>query len=65
VNYDRWKVCDPARVNGEKENVPVFTFVKEAIERKFRADFFQKLEIISKGLGEDETLEEDTSRDDL
>jgi len=53
VNYDRWKVCDPARVNGEKENVPVYLFVNEAIERKFGADFFQKLQIISEGLDAD------------
>ena len=24
VNYDRWKVCDPARLKGENENTPVF-----------------------------------------
>lgn len=53
VNYDRWKVCDPARVHGERENVPVYRFVNEAIERKFGADFFQKLQIISDGLDMD------------
>jgi hypothetical protein len=53
VNYDRWKVCDPARVHGEMENVPVYRFVKDAIERKFGADFYQKLRIISDGLDTD------------
>jgi hypothetical protein len=53
VNYDRWKVCDPARVLGEKENVPVYCFVKDAIKRKFGTDFFQKLQIISDGLDVD------------
>jgi hypothetical protein len=53
VNYDRWQVCDPARVHGERENVPVYRFVKEAIERKFGADFFKKLQIISDGLDVD------------
>ena len=58
VNYDRWKVCDPARVNGEKENVPVYRFVKDAIGRKFGMDFYQKLEIISEGLEEDADSED-------
>ncbi len=50
INYDRWKVCDPARVNGEIENVPVYIFVKDAVERKFGKDFYQKLQIIAEGL---------------
>jgi hypothetical protein len=53
VNYDRWKVCDPARLNGERENVLVYCFVKDAIQRKFGEDFFQKLQIIADGLNED------------
>jgi hypothetical protein len=53
VNYDRWKVCDPARLNGERENVPVFRFVKDAIERKFGTDFYHKLQIIADGLDAD------------
>jgi hypothetical protein len=53
VNYDRWKVCDPAREHGERKNVPVYCFVKDAIERKFGADFYRKLQIISDGMGED------------
>lgn len=56
VNYDRWKVCDPARVHGEMENVPVYCFVKAAIERRFGAEFFQKLQIIADGLDEDVNL---------
>ena len=54
VNYDRWKVCDPARSNGDRENVPVFHFVREAIERKFGTDFYQKLQIISDGLQQED-----------
>jgi len=53
VNYDRWKVCDPALLKGERENVPVYRFVKDAIERKFGTDFYHKLQIIADGLDED------------
>jgi hypothetical protein len=64
VNYDRWKVCDPARSNGDRENVPVFHFVREAIERKFGRDFYQKLQIISDGLSEDPRDEEEINPDE-
>ena len=47
VNYDRWPVCDDARSHGEEKNICVFRFVREGIERKFGADFYQKLEILS------------------
>lgn len=50
VNYDRWMVCDPARVHGELKNVPVYRFVKSAIERKFGRDFYRKLQILSDSL---------------
>jgi hypothetical protein len=58
LNYDRWKVCDPARLKGENENTPVFCFVKEAIERRFGSDFYNNLQIIADGLNNDVGLEE-------
>ena len=48
VNYDRWRICDPARESGLKKHVPVFRFVRDAIIRKFGAEYFEKLEIASK-----------------
>lgn len=53
VNYDKWHVCDPARIHGERENVPVYCFVKDAIERKFGTEFFEKLQVIAEGLDTD------------
>ena len=46
MHYDRWNICDPAREYGEKQNVPVFRFLKEAIVRKYGEDFYRQLEII-------------------
>ena len=48
VNYDRWSICEPAREAGIRKNVPVFRFVREAIIRKFGAEYFKKLEIAYK-----------------
>jgi len=47
VNYDQWSICDSARTHGDKQDLAVFRFVREAIERKFGPDFYQKLEILS------------------
>lgn len=53
VNYDRWQVCDPARIKGEKENTPVYSFVKAAIERKFGPEFYRNLQVVADGLKDD------------
>lgn len=45
VNYDIWDLCDAARTLGEKEDVPVFRFVKDALVRKYGKDFYKKLEV--------------------
>ncbi len=52
VNYDRWPICDPARACGEKKDVPVFRFLREAIERKYGAEFYKKLELVSRSVGQ-------------
>lgn len=45
VNYDRWPVCKPALLKGEKLNVPVFVFCRESIIRRFSKVFYRELEI--------------------
>ncbi len=52
MNYDRWPICDPAREFGEKMGVPVYRFLRESIERKYGKDFYRKLEIVSRNLGQ-------------
>ena len=44
LNYDRWKICDPARACGLKLDVKVYRFLKEPIVRKFGQQFFDQLE---------------------
>jgi hypothetical protein len=48
LNYDVWKVCDPARLLGEKLELPVYRFLKDAIERAYGKEFYNQLEEASK-----------------
>ncbi len=44
LNYDRWEICSPACALGEKEQVPVYQFLKAPLIRKYGAEFFEELE---------------------
>ena len=45
VNYHHWDVCKAAVLLGEKENVPVYKFLREPLIRKFGEDWYRELEI--------------------
>jgi hypothetical protein len=47
VNYDRQRICDPARDLGKELNLPVFEFVEEALLRKYDKAFISKLKRIA------------------
>lgn len=51
LNYHRWSICEPARILGEKEQLPVFRFLKDPIIRVYGADFYKELELVFKELG--------------
>lgn len=44
LNYHRWSVCRAAVLLGEKENVPVYKFLKEPLTRKFGEAWYAELE---------------------
>jgi hypothetical protein len=45
VNYNEWKICDPACSLGDALKVPVYKFLKEALIRKYGFEWFAQLEI--------------------
>lgn len=45
VNYDRWHICQPACVLGQKLGVPVYKFLKDALITKFGANWYAELEV--------------------
>ena len=50
MNYDEWDICSAACQLGEKEQVPVYLFLKEPIERKYGKSFYEELDAAAKHL---------------
>lgn len=48
LNYHRWSICEPARLLGKKEGIPVFRFLREPITRVYGPQFYSELEIVYK-----------------
>jgi len=44
LNYDKWDICNAACTRGEKEEIRVFEFVKDALIRKYGEEFYEQLE---------------------
>ncbi len=44
LNYHRWGVCSSACKNGKANGIPVYKSLKEAITRRFGAEFYAELE---------------------
>lgn len=43
LNYDRWDICDPARLFGEQLGVQIYKFLKEPLTRAYGEEWYQKL----------------------
>jgi len=50
INYHQWDVCAPARELGEQIDLPVYRFLKDAIIRAYRKEFYGQLEDAAKFL---------------
>jgi hypothetical protein len=44
VNYDEWEICSAACTLGEKNKMPLYRFVKDALIRRFGESFYQQLD---------------------
>ena len=50
LNYHRWSICEPARILGKKEGIPVFRFLQDPITRVFGEPFYEELETVYREL---------------
>lgn len=41
ANYDQWSICSPACTLGESLQVPLYKFLKEALERRYGTDWYE------------------------
>ena len=46
LNYHTWPICKPACSCGAKLDVPVYKFLKDALVRKYGAEWYAELEEI-------------------
>lgn len=44
LNYHRWEICSAACEKGAQEKMPVYRFLRDAIIRKYGADFYEELD---------------------
>ncbi len=50
VNYDKWEICSKACELGKELEVPIYKFLKEALQRKFGGDWYKELELMAQEL---------------
>lgn len=43
INYNKWKVCKSAVEKGEKENIPVYKFLKGPLINRFGEEWYKEL----------------------
>ena len=50
LNYNRWDVCKAAVLKGEKENAPVWRFLREPLVRRFGQAWYDELALVASEL---------------
>lgn len=45
LNYDRWDVCRPAVIKGQRLGLPVYKCLKEPLIRRFGQEWYDELEL--------------------
>lgn len=48
LNYHQWSICSDACAVGEKEQIPVYSFLREALTRKMGPIWYEELEAVAK-----------------
>ena len=45
VNYQQIKICEPGKICGQKNQLPLYIFLKEPLIRKYGEQWYKELEI--------------------
>ena len=54
VNYDKWEICKPAILNGDVNDVPLYVFLKEPLERKFGKEWYNQLTYVAEEINKEQ-----------
>lgn len=44
LNYNKWEICQCARLKGEKVGIPLYRFLKEALIARYGEEWYEQLE---------------------
>lgn len=50
LNYNRWGICEAARVKGKKLDMPLYKFLREPLIRRFGVDWYAELVSVAEEL---------------
>ena len=50
VNYHKWQVCECARKLGNEQKIPIYSFLKEPLIRKFGETWYEQMEVAGEEL---------------
>ncbi|HBB93671.1 MAG: hypothetical protein A2X22_10335 [Bacteroidetes bacterium GWF2_49_14] len=50
INFDEWDICKPALPEGERQGLPVYQFVREALIRKYGTEWYDQLDYAASNL---------------
>jgi hypothetical protein len=59
LNYEEWEICATAREEGDRKNLPVYRFAKDALIRKYGKEWFEQLDYAAHNLDFDKYASED------
>jgi hypothetical protein len=48
VNYHHWRICRPAGILGEREQIPVYRFLREPLIRRFGQEWYDTLDFCAR-----------------
>lgn len=57
LNYHRWEVCRAARIKGEKENIPLYLFLREPLIERFGQAWYDELLLVAQELNKQGYIE--------
>jgi hypothetical protein len=48
LNYDRWAICNDARMEGREKNIKIFQFLKNPLIRRYGEDWYKQAIFVEK-----------------